>query len=102
MFGNRFAKGLALLRIFYRFFKRGLRYAYCAGRNINATDFESSHDLLKALPFFAADQIGGRRRKIFKSDFTGVESFVAKFLNVAADRKSRRAFFSNEQANAGV
>ena len=60
---ERLAELLALHRIMQPEFKRLLRHADRARGGLDAGAFEGLHQLLEALPLYAAEQVGRRHRK---------------------------------------
>src|SRR5215204_2939211 len=102
MLTDRLPERLPLLGIANRFFKCGLRHPNSTGGDVNPAYFQTIHHLLEALTLFPPNQTGCWSMEILERDFAGIEPFVAKLFDVAADVESRCTLLGGKQTNAFV
>ncbi len=93
MLRDRFAEGVALLRVLDGLFERGARDAQAARGDVEPLGFEPGHHLLESLAFVAANQVGGGNREILEVQLAGFDRLVTHLVDVAADGQARRALF---------
>src|SRR5690606_18869589 len=71
-------------------FERGLRNADSACGGLDAGAFESLHELLEALTFFAAEKVFCLHFEIIKTDFKFLHAAIAEHFDLAAGHALRR------------
>ena len=81
---DRLAELLALQRIAQPQIQRVLRHADGARRRLDARGFEGLHQLLEALAFLAAQQIGGRHFEAVEADLVFLHAAIAEHADLAA------------------
>ena len=85
MLRDRFAEGLANLRVTQRFIQRRLRDADAARRHVDAAKLQPRQSVLQPAAFDAADQPVHRHAVVLEHQLGTVDSLVAEFLQLATD-----------------